>query len=216
MLKRNDIDLMAYKTVVYFTGDWYHPNGYYTVPTPLTSADMDRLTEYATNGGKIIAMGQDMAAVLAGTNADNRTPFYESVLGGLFWRDSVSGEALPSLPFGPAIFAMATEKYPMPHPMSETVMPSAMNGPRIVCGSCSHVRSGLSKVQASHQGQTFSSRERILARNFTTQLLHHEGHEEHEGRTYRVRCRHDSLRELRGSRSMRTAGPPPLPPFRRR
>jgi subtilisin family serine protease len=97
----NDIDLMAYQAVIYFTGDNYQPNGTFTVPTPLTSADMDRLVEYANNGGKIIAMGQDLAAVLNATTAGNRTTFFQSVLGGLYWRDSVSGNAVPPLPIGP-------------------------------------------------------------------------------------------------------------------
>ena len=55
--------LAQYKAIVYETGDNYQPNGTFTVPTPLTTLDMDRLVEYTNNGGHLIAFGQDLAAV---------------------------------------------------------------------------------------------------------------------------------------------------------
>ena len=97
----NITDLLNYKAIIYYTGDNYDPNGTYEVPTPLTSADMDTLVAYADNGGAIIAMGQDMAAVLNSTISTNWYPFYNDVLGGLFWRDSVSNNLIPPLPIGP-------------------------------------------------------------------------------------------------------------------
>jgi hypothetical protein len=57
------VDLQAFKAVLYFTGDWYYPNGSFTVPTPLTSNDLYALNEYAQSGGLVIAMGQDLASV---------------------------------------------------------------------------------------------------------------------------------------------------------
>ena len=55
--------LAQYPTIIYETGDNYQPNGTFTVPTPLTDVDMDRLMEYANNGGHMIAFGQDLASV---------------------------------------------------------------------------------------------------------------------------------------------------------
>ena len=88
--------LSSYKVVIYFTGDDYYPNGTFTVPTPLTARDMDRLTEFANNGGKVFAMGQDMASVLNSTSSSSASYFYSSVLGGAYLQDSVTNFDLPS------------------------------------------------------------------------------------------------------------------------
>ncbi|MCL5275150.1 MAG: S8 family serine peptidase [Chloroflexi bacterium] len=97
----NTIDLLNYKAIIYYTGDYYLQNGTFSVPTPLTASDMDSLQAYANNGGTVIAMGQDVAWVLGATGADSRPNFYANVLGGLFWRDSVSGNGATVLPIGP-------------------------------------------------------------------------------------------------------------------
>ena len=99
--------LSAYKAVIYFTGDNYYPDGYFTVSTPLTELDMDRLTEYANNGGVVIAMGQDLASVLDSAAYDGGSFFYSYVLGGNYWQDSVTGYSLPTLPVGPLAAAPA-------------------------------------------------------------------------------------------------------------
>ena len=91
-------NLSSYQAVIYFTGDNYRPNGTYTVPTPLTARDMDRLTEYANSGGIVIAMGQDLASVLNSTSSSTASFFYSSVLGGSYKQDSVTLEDLPVLP----------------------------------------------------------------------------------------------------------------------
>jgi hypothetical protein len=88
-------NLLAYQAVIYFTGDNYHPDGSFTVSTPLTELDMNRLTEYANSGGIVIAMGQDVSSVL--TNS----VFDDFVLGGHYLQDSVTGNALPDLPIVP-------------------------------------------------------------------------------------------------------------------
>ncbi len=93
--------LTQYKAILYFTGDNYQPNGTFTVPTPLTARDQDRLTEYANQGGIVSAMGQDLAAVLSSAAVNNGSFFYSAVLGGNFLRDSVSDDALPSRPIMP-------------------------------------------------------------------------------------------------------------------
>ena len=88
--------LMAYDVVIYFTGDNFFPDGTFTVATPLTELDQNRVTEFANSGGIIIAMGQDLSSV-------NLTDsfFYNFVLGGGYLQDSVTAAALPSLPVVP-------------------------------------------------------------------------------------------------------------------
>jgi hypothetical protein len=88
-------NLLAYKAVIYFTGDNYYPDGSFGVSTPLTELDMNRLTEYANSGGIVIAMGQDMSSVL------DDSVFDDFVLGGDYLQDSVTGNALPDLPIVP-------------------------------------------------------------------------------------------------------------------
>jgi subtilisin family serine protease len=95
--------LTTYDVIIYFTGDYWQPNGTFSYSTPLTWLDLDRLTEYANNGGIFIAMGQDLASVW---NADvHYTPsngvylpfLYQDVLGGNWLQDSVTNGAAPSL-----------------------------------------------------------------------------------------------------------------------
>jgi len=93
--------LSAYDTIILFTGDHYQPDGTFTVSTPLTMIDMNRLTEYANGGGTIIAMGQDLASVLNSAATDGGEFFYSSVLGGNWLQDSISAYALPSAPVVP-------------------------------------------------------------------------------------------------------------------
>ena len=81
--------LAQYKAVIYQTGNNYYPNGTFTVPTPLTQLDMDALTEYANDGGPILAFGQDLAAVAQGNGA-NVSFFYGTTLGAKFLQDSIN------------------------------------------------------------------------------------------------------------------------------
>ncbi|RME59803.1 MAG: CHRD domain-containing protein, partial [Caldilineae bacterium] len=92
--------LKKFKTVLIYTGDNFYPDGFFTVPTPLTAKDMDRLTEYANAGGRIIVMGQDAASVLNSTGS-NPPFFYEAILGAEYLQDSVSGNVLPPDPIVP-------------------------------------------------------------------------------------------------------------------
>ena len=108
--------LSQYKAVIYQTGDNYQPNGTFTVPTPLTTRDMDRLVEYANSGGHIIAFGQDLASVTASARNDgNETVFYDFTLGADYLQDSVNAEqvftdtvqlmtGLPDSPFSSTSF----------------------------------------------------------------------------------------------------------------
>jgi len=99
--------LTQYRAIIIYTGDHYQANGAFTVATPLTAADENKLTEYANQGGVIIAMGQDLASVLASAATDGGTFFYSAVLGGNYLRDSVSGNVLPSRPVVPHTAAPA-------------------------------------------------------------------------------------------------------------
>ena len=83
--------LAQYEAIVYETGDNFSWNGRFTVPTPLTTMDMDRLVEYANNGGLIIAFGQDLASVTRG-NTSSAPFFYDFTLGADWLQDSVSAE----------------------------------------------------------------------------------------------------------------------------
>ena len=108
--------LAQYDAIVYETGDNYQPNGTFTVPTPLTTLDMDRLVEYANNGGHLIAFGQDLAAVTGSARNDgNEQFFYDFTLGADYQQDSVNAEevftdtaqlisGLPGTPFSNTSF----------------------------------------------------------------------------------------------------------------
>lgn len=99
--------LSQYDTIIYFTGDNFYSDGSFTVATPLTALDMDILNEYANAGGTVIAMGQDMAAVLASDATDDGSFLYASTLGGNWLQDSVTNNALPTSPILPAASAPA-------------------------------------------------------------------------------------------------------------
>ena len=91
--------LASYDVVIYYTGDHYQPNGTFTVPTPLTGFDMNRLTEYANGGGILVVMGQDLASVANSVPPVSASFFYDFVLGGSWLQDSVTGGmTLPDLP----------------------------------------------------------------------------------------------------------------------
>lgn len=110
--------LSNYKAIIYYTGDNFFADGSFTVSTPLTALDMDILTEYANGGGIIIAMGQDMPAVL------NDTYFDDGVLGDIQLQDSVTGGNLPELPIIPmdsAPAALANVALDLSAPAVETV-----------------------------------------------------------------------------------------------
>lgn len=87
--------LASYDAIIYYTGDHWQPNGFFTVPTPLTELDTNRLVEYANNGGVIIAMGQDAASVLQDTF------FLGAILGVESLQDSVTDNQLPDQPVVP-------------------------------------------------------------------------------------------------------------------
>jgi subtilisin family serine protease len=98
--------LEGYPIIIYYTGDNFYPDGTFTVATPLTPLDMDILTEYVDNGGILIAMGQDMAAVLGADayvppNTGPDVNLYGAVFGANWLQDSASGYGPPVEPIVP-------------------------------------------------------------------------------------------------------------------
>ena len=89
--------LSSFKAVIYQTGDNYVPDGTFTVPTPLTTLDQGQLLQYANDGGALLAMGQDLAAVL-GADSEDGGDLYTGVLGGEWLQDSVSQGEQPMMP----------------------------------------------------------------------------------------------------------------------
>ncbi len=89
--------LTAYDAVLYFTGDNYLPDGTFTVATPLTDQDMYNLNAFAQNGGILIAMGQDLAAVWNSDAFDDGHFTYAFTLGGNWLADSVSDYDIATL-----------------------------------------------------------------------------------------------------------------------
>lgn len=81
--------LSSYEAVILFTGDNFYPDGSFTVPTPLTQQDMNRLNEYANGGGVLIVMGQDATAVM------DESFLAGSTLGAVQLQDSVTNGELP-------------------------------------------------------------------------------------------------------------------------
>lgn len=89
--------LLGYDAIIYFTGDNYNSDGTFTVSTGLTTEDMDRLVEYLNNGGKLIAMGQDLASVLGSATTDSAGHvLYGSRLGANFVQDSLTDFGVPT------------------------------------------------------------------------------------------------------------------------
>jgi hypothetical protein len=90
-------ELSQYPLIIYQTGDNYQPDGTFTVHTAPTAGDMDILTEYANNGGRILAFGQDLASVTGSANYPfngNESIFYDFTLGADYLQDSVNDESV--------------------------------------------------------------------------------------------------------------------------
>jgi subtilisin family serine protease len=103
--------LAAYRAVLYFTGDHYQPDGTFSVPTPPTQLDQDRLVEYLNGGGALIAMGQDLSGALDADEFDapvgSRNFLYVYRLGANWVQDSISNEATPNQYIVPTMAAPA-------------------------------------------------------------------------------------------------------------
>jgi subtilisin family serine protease len=100
--------LAQYKAVIYQTGNYDLPDATFTVPTPLTQLDMDALTEYANDGGPVIAFGQNLAQVTQGDSSD-ASFFFGTTLGAEWLQSSINAgqvftqtpQLLTGVPEGP-------------------------------------------------------------------------------------------------------------------
>jgi len=90
--------LRQYKAVIWYTGDHYQYNGYYTVATPVTEMDEDILMGYLQGGGRLLATGQDLAATLRIDTDSANTNLYESFLGAKWLQDDVFSGTLATDP----------------------------------------------------------------------------------------------------------------------
>lgn len=83
-------ELAGYGAVLWFTGD-----NYATV-AGLTSQDQYNLLDYLNNGGKVIAMGQDLAATIGAAPASTTNWLYNWGLSAVWVQDSVSAGETPT------------------------------------------------------------------------------------------------------------------------
>ena len=95
-----DLDTLArYPSIVWVTGDNLHPDGYFAVTTPLTLADQQRLIAYLEGGGRLLAMGQNLAqASDINPNPDatyGRSDLYHGYLGARWIQGSLYGGSQP-------------------------------------------------------------------------------------------------------------------------
>ncbi len=82
--------LAKYDVIVYWTGDLYQSDGTFTVSTPLTEIDMQTLSDWMFNGGRLFVAGQDLASAWDATTSDGHGAFlYSSNLGAKYLQDSL-------------------------------------------------------------------------------------------------------------------------------
>ncbi|MBN1400276.1 MAG: S8 family serine peptidase [Anaerolineae bacterium] len=86
-------ELERYRVVIWITGDNVHPDGYYVLATPLTARDQELLARYLDGGGRLLAMGQNLARA-SDVNPDGdprwgRSGLYHYGLGANWLQDSL-------------------------------------------------------------------------------------------------------------------------------
>ena len=85
--------MLAHRAVVWFTGENYLP------ATGFTIQQQDRMVEYLNSGGRLIAMGQDLASVIGEATPDDCAQFFYCYrLGANYVQDSISGNACRTNP----------------------------------------------------------------------------------------------------------------------
>jgi uncharacterized repeat protein (TIGR01451 family) len=101
-------ELAAYDVIIYWTGDNYEPDGTYTVATPLTVIDMQILTDWQFNGGRLLATGQDLASAWDALSSDGDGYFiYSGNLGTKYVQDSIFDPGYVGLlPPAPSVMGM--------------------------------------------------------------------------------------------------------------
>ncbi len=88
--------LQQYKAVIWYTGDHWQYNGYYNVPTPLTTQDQQILIGYLQGGGRLLATGQDLSSVLRADTGNEVSNLYGGFLGAEWLQDDVFSGVLPT------------------------------------------------------------------------------------------------------------------------
>ncbi len=96
--------LSAYGAVLWYTGDNY------VAAAGLTNQDQFNLLDYLNNGGKVIAMGQDLASTVGAAPGTSYNWLYNFGLGSTWLQDSVSAEEPPAAyasraPSAPLVFS---------------------------------------------------------------------------------------------------------------
>ena len=86
--------LAGYKVILWFTGDNFLPNGAIPVSVGLTAQDQLWLLDFLNGGGKLIAMGQDLASAVAAVDGAF-SPLVEVGLGARYLQDSVAEGQTP-------------------------------------------------------------------------------------------------------------------------
>ncbi|MGD8969430.1 MAG: S8 family serine peptidase, partial [Anaerolineae bacterium] len=83
-------ELAAYDVIIYWSGDNYQPDGTFTVATPLTEIDMQLLTDWQFNGGRLLVTGQDLASAWDALESDGTGYFlYAGNLGTAYLQDTI-------------------------------------------------------------------------------------------------------------------------------
>jgi hypothetical protein len=87
--------LNGYQAIIWFTGDNKHADGYYDLHTPLTEVDLTTLGAYLDGGGRLLALGQNLAEASDVNSDDNTTwgrgRFYHDYLGAHWLQGSLFG-----------------------------------------------------------------------------------------------------------------------------
>ncbi|NLG28395.1 MAG: S8 family serine peptidase [Chloroflexi bacterium] len=85
--------LQGFDAVIWLTGDNVHPDGYFVVPTPLTGRDQAILRAYLDGGGRLLAIGQNLAEasdINPAVDAEwGRSDLYHGYLGAHWLQGSV-------------------------------------------------------------------------------------------------------------------------------
>ncbi len=101
-------ELAAYDVIIYWSGDNYSPDGTFTVATPLTEIDMQLLTDFQFNGGRLLVTGQDVAAAWDALDSDGAGYFlYAGNLGTKYLQDTIFDPTYAGLlPAAPAVVGL--------------------------------------------------------------------------------------------------------------
>jgi len=90
------VDLQQYSVLIWVTGDNVHASGYFAVETPLTGRDQGIIAAYLEGGGRLLAMGKNLAeASDVNQNPDptwGRSPLYHYYLGAHWLQGSLVGD----------------------------------------------------------------------------------------------------------------------------